>query len=195
MKLIIEQKGQYYCFKNDKLNDWTYRCSPKGGNNWFGVKSAYSPDCATIFDKFDKVICEITFQINIFKPNVLKIDIVENEKTVSINAVFRKNQLTIFPFSFQIDNDKYIMKSFLGHYRGLYQNDVQAASFDKRKFKMGERDNFITYCEDNMNIPLLFALTIFDDIWSQKDQTTFTIDLGNISGDKVPDNKEWGPKT
>lgn len=192
MKVTILQKGNYYCYIDNafaKKEDWTYVCELTGGR--FGFKSAYSANTATIVNKEKQIVGKISFRL--FKPRILTIDLVEEEKTVTINAKFLK-RLSLFPLTFQINDKMYRLEGFRGHYKILYENEIQVASFDKKEVTFFDKDVFVAFTESHLNVVLIIALSIFDDLWTGNDGDTITVDLGNLGFPRPPDKKQWRPK-
>ncbi len=182
------------CYLNQDYTEdnWTYSCALTGGG-WFGFKSAYSANTAAIFDRSNEVVGNLKFHSRLFRPHLLKVELVGKSETITVEAKFLK-KLAYFPFTFELDGRSYRLDAFRGHYRILYENDIQVASFDKKKLTFFDRDTFVTRAENHLDVVLLFALSIFDDIWTSNDESTVTLDVGNVGFPKPPDNKNWKPK-
>jgi hypothetical protein len=193
MKLTILERGNYYCYiDNDyELDKWKYSCVLIGGG-WFG-KSAYSANRAEIRNRENEIVAHITFHVRFFRPHIFKIELWENPNKIELNAKF-KRKLAYCPFDFEMNQMLYRFEAYRGHYRILYENDIQVASFDKKTVSFFNRDTFISYAENHLSEPLIFALSVFDDIWENDNDSTITVDIGDIGEKKPPDKKLWRPK-
>lgn len=190
MKLTIIERGNYFCYLDGEHDEkaWIYRCCLTGGGR-FGYKWAFKANEAAIFDANDLKVGSIYFWLRIFHPHEFHFELENNQK---IKVQF-ENKWKPFPFTFIYNHDLYRMVAHHGHYRILYKNDVQVASFDKNVFTFLNRDCFTTRAEVEINKVMLFILAVFDDIWHAKD-STFTYDFGNLGYSKPIDNKNWRPK-
>lgn len=190
MKLTILERGDYFCFLNGELKDnkWIYRCELSGAGR-FGWKSSSKANQAEIFDNNNKKVGSIYFWRRLFHPHVFRFEL---ENGLKIEVQFEK-KWPYLPLTFKYNNDTYRMVGHRGHYRILYRNNIQVASFDKDSVTFFNRDCFITLGESDLNKLLLLILSVFDDIWNSKDATV-TYDFGDIGYPKAPDNKKWRPK-
>ena len=192
MKLIILERGNYFCFKDPEYDTdvWAYSCELLG-NGWLGFKWAFTANHAEIRNRKKETVARITFFPRLFKPHILKIELFDNQKRIEINAIFLK-KLAYYPFTFEMNDKLYRFEAYNGHNRALYENDIQVASFDKEMVAIFNRDTFVSLAENNMNVPLIFALSIFDDIWTSNRGSGFNIDFGNIGQGRPPD-RNWKP--
>lgn len=193
MKLTIQQKGNHYCYLDSeyKTNNWSYCCVEVGGG-WLGLKSAFSPDKAEIRNQKGEIVASITFQLRFFKPHILKIELMEGQDKNEINVKFLA-KLSYYPFTFEAKEKIYRFEAYRGHLRALYENDIQAALFNKEMISFFGADTFVSYAEDHLSIQLIFALSIFDDIWT-RDKSTMTLDFGDLAGKRAPKVQQWRPK-
>lgn len=107
-------------------------------------------------------------------------------------------QLTWFKPSYEmaLNGTTYNIIEHWGKKTSIFQNDIQIASIVKvNDISFNKNDTFKLLLNDNIDhIPMILAAMILDSPGNEGSANNMVaIDLGNVTGEKLPFNEKWKP--
>jgi hypothetical protein len=186
---IDKRGGHFYVYKNYKTKgqEFDYVCKVPTGWRW-----GWAGDELTIFDKQNNEVGHLYFKRRLFQKSDFNFYIKKDNSTIQIEPTeIRSFRDLIFEFEFQ--GDTYRFSTHKSHYKSLFKNGHQVAQFDKDYFHFFNRDSFIIYANNDIDITLLIILATFDKLNDIYEGEALTLDLGNVFGSKPPSDGKWRP--
>jgi len=81
-----------------------------------------------------------------------------------------------------------------GHKKSLLKNEKQVAAYDKKYFHLFERDIFYITANDDEPIELIIFFELAFNMGGHNDESTMTLDMGNIGLGTKSLDQNWHPK-
>lgn len=191
MNVRIDRRGGiFYIYKNYKVKGQSFDYVAQVAAGW---RWAWKEDELTVYDNQKREAGYLYFKRRIFRPSSFYFHLKDGDRQMMIEPAEAKS-FRDFIFDFEYDGASYKFSTHRAHHKSLFRNGTQVAAFDKQFFHFLNRDTYVIFSEDDVPLVMLVCLSLFDQL-NKEDDSTFTIDLGNILGSNPPDKGQWKPSS